>query len=124
MKQRYINVKLNVTADNAIYETNNITLPPDTKEIVAIGLFSKRLDQVDLRGSFKLKLGGTDVFDTETDAKILTTNASVPVKDKLLTFPKPMDVGNRQVELMYKSSNNDLLPFAAHDVTLVLLINI
>jgi hypothetical protein len=122
MKIIYQNIKASIVADDTTVRQNTAVIDSRAKEILGLGIFSKRLDQVDLRGSFKLDLGGSPVFPENTDAKMFTTNASVPVKDKFFMFHEPLAVGNAAVDWLYNCKANALQAFVAHDVTLVLIL--
>ncbi len=122
MKIIYQNIKISVTTDNTTYRLDSAVIDSRAKEVLGLGIFSKRLDQVDLRGSLKLDLGGNPVFPENTDTKMFTTNASVPVKDKFFMFHSPIPVGNAAVDWTYNCKPNALQAFVAHDVTLVLIL--
>lgn len=115
--------KINIPADNAEYPLTDAKLDPRSKKVIGFWIVSKRIDQVDLRGTFKMEIDGKEVFPEGTDTKILTTNAMVPVKDKMYLFKNsagaltPLDAGSHLLNIRYKSSNNALAAFAAHDVT-------
>jgi hypothetical protein len=122
MKIIYQNIKINIAADNSTVTENTAVIDKKGQEVLGLAIFSKRLDQVDLRGSFRLDLGGQPIFPENTDTKMLTTNASVPVKEKFYMFPEPIAVGNSAIDWRYKCDANALVPFVAHDVTLVLML--
>ena len=69
-----------------------------------------------------MEIDGREVFPKETDAKLFTTNASVKVMDKFYNFrdskgiATPLDAGDQTLKIRYRSDNNALVAFAAHDV--------
>lgn len=116
------NVRLNITADNTTYDNTNTDILKNLKfskrasKVLGLAVMSKQLAQLDLRGTFKMDISGKEIFPDNTDTKLFTTNASVPVEGKFFMFKEPLPVGNSEITLEYKSTNNILLVFAAHDV--------
>ena len=114
--------KINIPADNDDYDNNDLKFRQEVEKVVGFALMSKRMDQVDLRGTFYLEINGKEVFPKETDAKLFTTNASVKVMDKFYIFKDskgndtPLDAGDQTLKIRYRSDNNALVAFAAHDV--------
>lgn len=113
---------ISIPTDNQEYRASDLKIDPRAKKVIGFGIFSKRIDQVDLRGTFQLEIDGKEIFPKETDTKMFTTNAMVPVSEKIFTFKDsegklaPIDAGSHLLNILYKSSDNVLSAFVAHDV--------
>lgn len=116
------NFKINIPTDDTEFSPTGLKFDQRSGNILAFGIFSKRIDQVDLRGIFKMEIDGKEIFPDDTDTKMFSTNASVPVEKKMYKFSEPIEAGNLELRLKYKSTNNALTPFVAHDVTYTFMI--
>lgn len=127
-KTIFQNVKFNVPTDDTTYDSTNTDILKNLKfvrrahKIIGFAIFSKQLEQVDLRGTFKMDISGNEVFPDNTDSKMFTVNASVPVEGKFFKFKEPYPVGNYELNIEYTSTNNILTAFVAHDVTFCFMI--
>lgn len=120
--------KINIPTDNLEYPAKDLKLDQRAKKVIGLGIFSKRMDQVDLRGTFQLEIDGKEIFPKDTDTKMFTTNAAVPVSEKMYIFKDsdgklaPIDAGSKLLNIIYKSTTNALAAFVPHDVTFTLIL--
>ncbi len=120
----YQNFSTAIAADSATeVDAGDLKFDNRSGKILAFMLTSKLLNQLWLRGSFRMFISGREIFPTGTPAKMFVINSSTPLEGRWYYFRDsegkldPLDAGDLSMQLKLLSTNNALEAFAAYDFT-------
>lgn len=118
-----------IVADSAVeVDAGDLKFDNRTGKILGVMLHSSRLDQLWLRGSFRMTISGIEIFPIRTPSKMFVVNSSAALKDRFYMFndskgnPAPVESGDLTLALKLLSTNNALQAFAAYDFTFSFMI--
>lgn len=72
------------------------------------------------RGSQRIEINGDELYPEDYESKLLMSGLSVSPDDKYVTLGDGAIAGNGEIKVLYKDTDNLIIPFTAYKVTIVL----
>ncbi len=94
----------------------------DKNVVLVRGLLLSSSDPRSLffRGSQRIEINGDELYPEDYESKLLMSGISVAPNDKYVDLGDGVVAGNGEVKMLYKDTDNLIVPFTPYTVTIVL----